>query len=162
MSENMTDEKKWFIRKVFRNCLKKKYHEAKLRGADWPENLEEAASETIRNLSSAAKDELLAIPKEELTVLHFGLGRWIRNRFALASYVNDPLLLSCAKAVGRVEEYQGQEYYSIDADDASTIIIVKVWEKLQSKNISNSSTSWSRKRYKLIEDLGCTYAKLFF
>ena len=159
----MTDEKKWFIREVFRNCLKKKYHEAKLRGADWPENLEEASSETIRNLSSAAKDELLAIPKEELPgICHFGLGRWIRNKFALASYINDALLLSCARSVGKIEEYHGEEYYSIDADDASTIIIVKVWKKLQSKNISNSSMSWSRKRYKLIEDLGCTYAKLFF
>ena len=138
MSENMTDEKKWLIREVLRNCLKKKYNEAKLRGADWPENLEEAASETIRYLSSAAKNELLAIPKEELPgILHFGLGRWIRNRFALASYLNDPLLLSCAKAVGIVEEYQGQEYSSIDADDASTIIIVKVWEKLQSQNTLN-------------------------
>ena len=138
MSENMTDEKKWFIRKVLRNCLKKKYYEAKLRGADWPENLEEAASETIRHLSSAAKDELLAIPKEELPgICHFGLGRWIRNKFALASYINDALLLSCARSVGKIEEYHCEEYYSIDADEASTIIIAKIWEKLQSQKTLN-------------------------
>ena len=137
MSENMTDEKNWFIREVFRNCLKKKYHEAKLRGADWPENLEEAVSKTIIHLSSAAKDELLATPKEELLVLHFGLGRWIRNKFALASYINDPLLLSCARSVGKIEEYHCEEYYSIDADEASTIIIAKIWEKLQSQKTLN-------------------------
>ena len=51
--------------------------------------------------------------------------------------LNDPLLLSCAKAVGSVEEYRGQEYSSLDADTASGLIIAKVWERLQSQNTSN-------------------------
>ncbi|MFH1008503.1 MAG: DUF6794 domain-containing protein [Candidatus Latescibacterota bacterium] len=140
MNVHTTDEEKWLIREISQNHLKKKYREARSRGADWPENLDEAVSEVLRRLSSAAREELVAIPKEELPgVWHFGVGLWIRNKFALASYLNVPLLLSCARAVGRVEEYRGQEYSLLDADAASAIIIAEAWKKLQSQNSSDSA-----------------------
>lgn len=59
--------------------------------------------------------KIAALPEAELTMLHFGLGQWIRNNFGL--WQGNPQLLAAT----------GERH----ADDASGVIIRAFWQRLR-------------------------------
>ena len=89
-----------------------------------PETLAEAIDQLQMILDTEQKASLVAMCEENLVNLHFSLGMVIRNAFRL----HDPgskLLASCNKAL-----YPNALYNVIHPDDASGMIINKLWAKL--------------------------------
>jgi len=82
-----------------------------------PKTITEALHCLMTRLSDEDKIKMKTAKKEDLVMLHFGLGMYIRNEFGL-SKGNKELLESC-----------GSE--SMHPDDASSVIMKKLWETLQ-------------------------------
>lgn len=81
----------------------------------YPKTLQEAVNLLFSILSDETKEKLKKSPKENLSF--FGLGTYIRNEFGLWKG-NKELLDSCGVA---------------DPDDASSVIINALWDKLQTE-----------------------------
>ena len=47
---------------------------------DWPRTIAEAVDRLLLTLSQAVKEEIAAMPEDDLLDMHFGLCLWIRNR----------------------------------------------------------------------------------
>lgn len=82
---------------------------------EWPKTVEEAVTTLHDVLTRRQKRRLRSMKRDELFELHFTLGQWIRNSFGL---------------------WRGNEELLEDAgtfhpDDASMVIIEKLWESLQ-------------------------------
>lgn len=77
-----------------------------------PRTVEEATNRLLVILADAEKQKIKAMAKDDLVLLHFSLGRYIRNAFGL--YVDNATLLN-----------------GNHADDISMGIIEKLWKKLQ-------------------------------
>ena len=86
----------------------------------WLATIDEADGVVIATLSDDDKARIAATSKPDLIGLQFGLGTWIRNNLGLwhgnerlmqATMMHDP---------------------SIDADDASMVIVEAVWRRLPS------------------------------
>jgi hypothetical protein len=82
---------------------------------EWPTTTDEAVGVVIASLSDEEKATIGAMAESELIGLHMGLGAWIRNNLGLWSG-NRSLLESTGAP---------------NADDASMVIIVAVWERLR-------------------------------
>lgn len=87
-----------------------------MKKSKWPTTVEEAVKETLAMLSAKDKKEIAKIPKTQSFRLHMSLGMQIRNRFGLHSQ-NQALLAACD---------------SMDADDASEVILEAVLKTLKS------------------------------
>ena len=86
---------------------------------EWPKSMDEAVERLMADLSEEDKKELKNTKEEYLILHHFGLGEHIRNEFGLWQW-NKDLLESCC----------GGGYYQ-DPDEASSVIIKALWERLQ-------------------------------
>jgi len=84
-----------------------------------PATIDEAVSVVTATLSDDDKTKIAAMPKSDLIGLHFGLGTWIRNHLGLWRG-NDHLLQAIR-----------EQDPSIDANDASTVIVEAVWRRLR-------------------------------
>lgn len=84
----------------------------------WPVSVEGAVEQLLAQMSKRDKTALGEATDDDLVMMHFGLGQWIRNRFGLAAG-NKALLNSCGA---------GKE---IQPDDASAIIIEQARERLK-------------------------------
>ena len=82
---------------------------------EWPATAAEAGGVLIATLSDEEKATISAMAESELIGLHMSLGAWIRNNLGLWSG-NRPLLESTGEP---------------NADDASMVILVAVWERLR-------------------------------
>ena len=78
---------------------------------DYPETIDEAVSRLIVILSDREKEQIKALPEDELFSLHFSLGKDIRNSFGLNS--GNTVLLG-----------------NRSADDVSMDIIKELWGDL--------------------------------
>jgi len=86
-----------------------------------PKTVEQAVSQLMTELSIYDKQKIKNTPKDSLSNLHFSLGMNIRNAFGLWSG-NEELLKSCRLITGKKD---------LHVDDASSIIINALWERLQ-------------------------------
>ena len=86
---------------------------------EWPKSVDEAVERLMAELSAEEKKILKNTPEMELIQYHFGFGMYIRNEFGLWQW-NKDLLESCC----------GGGYYH-DPDEASSVIIRALWERLQ-------------------------------
>ena len=87
----------------------------------FPKTVEQAVSHLMTELSINDKRKIANTSKDNLYSLHFSLGMDIRNDFGLWSG-NEELLESCWKISVQKD---------LDIDDASSIIINALWERLQ-------------------------------
>ena len=85
----------------------------------WPTTVEDAVRDFVLYVPAEAKTRVRDLKKEDLILLHFGLGMRIRNRYGLWGG-NDKLILSAC----------GQPCHP---DDASMKIIEAIWQELQSR-----------------------------
>jgi hypothetical protein len=81
----------------------------------WPVTIDEAVGVVIATLAEEEKATISAMSESELIGLHMSLGAWIRKNFGLWS-CNRPLLESTGEP---------------NADDASMVIVVAVWQRLR-------------------------------
>ena len=81
----------------------------------WPATIDEAVGVVIATLSDEDKATISVMAESELIGLHMGLGAWIRNNLGLWNG-NGALLQSTGQT---------------DADDASMVIVVAVWDRLR-------------------------------
>jgi hypothetical protein len=84
----------------------------------WPKTVEAAADFLIKHTSTEEKLYLKSIPKRDLIQFHHSMGQWIRNEFGL--WRGNKQLLADA----------GTEH----PDDASGVIIDRIWEKLHASS----------------------------
>lgn len=82
-----------------------------------PETIGEAVNLLLISLSDENRQAIRSMPEEELGSLHLGLGTYIRNEFDLWKN-NKELLATCGKE---------------NPDNASTVIIRALWERLRIK-----------------------------
>jgi hypothetical protein len=95
----------------------------------WPTTVEEAVDRLLERMPKADKEELRAMPEEELILLHFGMAMSVRNRFGLWAG-NEALLADCAATNARKNGME-LSWVWIDPDDASMVIIEALWRRLQ-------------------------------
>ena len=86
-----------------------------------PKNVQDIADRVLTNMSEKDKETFKDMTEDDLSVLHFGLGMYVRNNFGLWSG-NDKLLKSCSA---------DDTYSPKHPDDVSMEIIKVAWEKLQ-------------------------------
>lgn len=89
--------------------------------AQWPKTVEEAVERLISELPLKEKNNIAKMTEEDLVSLNPLLGKYIGNRYGLLSG-NKELMASCSFVMGKKD---------LDKDDASAIIIRKVWEQLK-------------------------------
>ena len=89
--------------------------------AKWPKTVEEAVEKLFSELPLKDKTNIANMPEEDLVKLHPMLGTYIRSRFCLWSG-NKELISSCSFVSGKKD---------IHEDDATGVIIRKVWERLR-------------------------------
>ncbi len=85
-----------------------------------PKTVDEAVQRLISDLSLKDKNTIANMDEADLINLHFSLGLSIRNRFFYPR--NEQLLESC--------RFVSKDKY-LHWDQASTVIIKKLWEKLR-------------------------------
>jgi hypothetical protein len=86
-----------------------------------PRTVDEAVDALIAELPLKNKTAIANLEDEELIYLHPTLGRYIREKFSLW-YENSELLKTCREFM---------EVDSLNADDASAIIITRLWRRLK-------------------------------
>ncbi|MDO8846583.1 DUF6794 domain-containing protein [Methylicorpusculum sp.] len=91
----------------------------------YPETVAEAVDRLMELLSGEEKLAISVMPEEGLIDLHFNLGTTIRNAFGLHEQ-GSKLLDSCNQTL-----HPGALYFSVHPDDASEVIIGKLWKELQ-------------------------------
>jgi hypothetical protein len=74
-------------------------------------------------------------PEEELPMLHFTHGQWIRNNFGLSDGENQKLLYSCAENSDIGYIYPDIDMAFIHPDDASMRIIQALCKRLRSSKL---------------------------
>lgn len=82
---------------------------------EWPVTVDEAVGVLLRLLPEKEQSRIAEMNRDELHLLHVGLGVWVRNTFGLWEG-NDDLLESTRQA---------------NADDASMVIIEALWLRLR-------------------------------
>jgi hypothetical protein len=87
-----------------------------------PQTVEEAVGLLLNDLSEEAKGDIANVPESQLSLLHFGLGMYIRNAFGFWQGKRT-MLESCKKAGGAF----------IHPDVASSVIIKALWARLQAQ-----------------------------
>ena len=86
-----------------------------------PKTVEQAVNILFSELSLKEKTAIANMQKDNLTDLHFSLGRFIRNEFNLLTD-NEELMDSCRLLLGKQD---------LHPDDASSVIIESLWKNLQ-------------------------------
>ncbi len=84
---------------------------------NYPKTISEAVDILMHILSKEDLDKLKSMSEDDLIDLHFGLGNWIRNEFGLWNE-NYELMQDCRAK---------------NQDDASSVIIKALWDKLKKK-----------------------------
>jgi len=102
---------------------------------DYPKTLLEAVNYLFENMPEVNLRVLKSIPEDELSMLHFTLGKWIRNNLGLSDGENQKLLYSCAENSDTEYIYPDIGMAFIHPDDASMIIIQALWKRLQSSKL---------------------------
>jgi hypothetical protein len=102
---------------------------------DFPQTLFDAVNYLFENMPDVNLEVLKNTPENELTMLHFTLGQWIRNNFGLADGENQKLLYSCAENSDSEYVYPDIGMAFMHADDAAMIINQALWEKLNKEDI---------------------------
>ena len=85
----------------------------------YPQTVEDAVSRLKKEISQEDLQWIKKIKKDKLIMLHHSLGRCIRNEYGLWGK-NEALLRSCNGG-----------FKSDHPDDASFVIIEKLWDDLQ-------------------------------
>ena len=85
---------------------------------DWPTTCESAVARLTAQLPQSEKENLAAMKRDDLILLHHGFGTGIRNEFGLWGG-NLALAQSCS----------GKR--NVHPDDVSMIIIERLWDSLQ-------------------------------
>ena len=88
-----------------------------------PKTLVEATELVLSRLSDEDKAEIASMSEDDLFMLHFGLGMWIRNNLGLWQG-NSSLLRDCG-CLG------DESYLGIHPDTASMVIVKQVWLALR-------------------------------
>ena len=87
---------------------------------DQPQTVDEALNLLISKLSLKDKSAIAQMSEDDLSNLHFSFGLYIRNRLLYPR--NEKLLESCRQEA--MDKY-------LHWDQASTIIIKRLWDKLR-------------------------------
>ncbi len=90
-----------------------------------PQTVAEAGDRLVSELSLRDSSEIANMQEDDLISLHFSLGMYIREKFDLWAG-NTDLMESCRFTVGEVD---------LHVDDASSIILTGLWEKLRETNL---------------------------
>jgi len=85
-----------------------------------PKTISQAVESLVNEMPIKEKRNLANTHKYKLRDTHFSLGMFIRNKFKL--WKNEPLMESCCAL---------SENDNLQVDEASTLIIIKLWERLQ-------------------------------
>jgi hypothetical protein len=93
----------------------------------WPESLDEAVDRLLSELSEEDKSKIKNMEKENLSNAHFSLGISIRNRFGLHAG-NRKLMESYAR---QRRPDDTEPMFAFHEDEASSVIIEALWERLQ-------------------------------
>ena len=91
------------------------------KGKALPKTVEQAVDILLSELSLKEKAAIANMQKNNLTDLHFSLGRFIRNEFNFLAD-NEELMDSCRLLSGKQD---------LHVDDDSTVIIELLWKSLQ-------------------------------
>jgi hypothetical protein len=92
-----------------------------------PRTVVEAFDRIAVKLSHEDRTNIAEVPADSLYILHYDLGKFIRNEVGLWSD-NIPLLLDCQ----RLKEGQTPDTPTpIHPDDASTVIVEALWRRLR-------------------------------
>jgi len=86
----------------------------------WPETVDNLVNDLLTRLSEDDKKRIKETPKEDLRDFHFNIGVDIRNTYGLWG-TNKKLVKQTVGIFGH-------------PDDVSSIIIEKLWERLQRDN----------------------------
>ena len=92
---------------------------------DWPKSVSEAVDRLVTNLNLKDKAGISGMQPSDLDELHFTLGMYITDNFGLWTG-NYTLQRSCMQLLGAKE---------IIPDEASAVIIKKLWESLYKYSI---------------------------
>jgi hypothetical protein len=84
---------------------------------NWPTTIDDAVKVVINTLTPDQRNDIRNLSKADLIGLHHSVGQWIRNEFGLWQG-NFKLVEICGAL-------------PFDADEASAVIIEKVWEELK-------------------------------
>ena len=90
-----------------------------------PETINQAVEKLISDLPLREKSKIAGLDEGELIGLHLDIGTDLRNRLKLW-YGNETLMEACRKVSGKKE---------ILPEHASFIILMELWEKLQSSDV---------------------------
>ena len=91
-----------------------------------PRTVAEAVDRIMVKLSHEDRTNIAEVGKKDLFVLHYDLGRFIRNEVGLWSD-NIPLLLDCQ----RLKERNNPDLPTIHPDDASMVIVEALWRRIR-------------------------------
>lgn len=86
--------------------------------AVWPQTVDEAVSDVLRQMPAAEQQRLRAMSEEDLILLHFQLGMGIRNQYGLRQGNGALLASACGDR-------------ACHPDEASMRILEAVWRRLQ-------------------------------
>ncbi len=97
----------------------------------YPKTVSEAVEKLMSELSQENLDKIKN--SRNLNEFHHGLGMYIRNQYGLWGK-NPELLADCLKGIEKPTDPSKLEYYHYQhPDEASSIIIHALWEKLNEK-----------------------------
>ena len=96
-----------------------------LNESQWPQTISSAVDWIISTLDENQKQLIQETKADDLIMLHFGLGMFIRNELGLYRG-NDALMRDCTKSEGIDEK----SYFAYDADTASGVLSEAVWKRL--------------------------------
>ena len=100
-----------------------------------PDTVAEAVDILLNKLSKKDMKKIKKMPHEDIMLLHHGLGTYIRNEFGLWQG-NKALAEDC----WRIEKTKDDEALDLEIflkipDEASSVIIEALWERLQEKDL---------------------------
>jgi len=116
---------------------------------DRPATINHAVAFIIARLPSVDRERIRAMPRKDLFELHHGFGTWVRNALLHVAGGNAELVADCARVLeaARKERIAKNPVLAsldprfeelrppIDFDDCSMVIIERVWEALNARDV---------------------------
>ena len=91
-----------------------------------PQTVREAVDRIAVKLSQDDKTNIAEVASDDLCILHYDLGKFIRQEAGLWRE-NAPLLIDCQ----RIKDGSAPDQPTINPDDASMVIIEALWRRLR-------------------------------
>jgi hypothetical protein len=96
---------------------------------EYPQTVKTAVAALVELLDDQQKAEVVALAKDDLIELHFGLGQYVRNAFGLWGS-NPELLDDCARERASQRGDPDSQALMIHPDDAAMLLLEILWHRL--------------------------------